>query len=178
MKRTATTLAAAAVCAGALLVPAGSAEAAGNTKCFTGGDGRTGTCYTVGPVAKHSVVVEAVPLVNNSSRTVKASCAFTQTITKSIETGISSNTEVKATLFSLVDASTSITIHKKVTQTASQAVTAGGEITLKPHTSITCERTYGYVVSTVTRKVWHDATTTIKKFTVRIPSNLGVTFVD
>lgn len=132
----------------------------------------------VSPVTKHTKVVEAVPLVNHSSKTATMHCGFTQTITRSFSAGVELSETIKAHIFFLVDAETSIKVSMNVSQTASAATSAGGSIVLKPGQSVTCERTYGYVTSTVTRHEWHGLSGTSKKFITKIPSSLGVTLVD
>lgn len=166
-----------AMALGGVLAVAGPAAAA-RTQCAKGSGTHSGRCYTVGHVNHVVKVVEAVPLQNRSNHTVHAHCSFTQTITRAQETSQEVSAGVKADLFSFVSADTSYHLTKKVSQTASQATTAGGSVTLKPGQHVTCERTYGYVTTIV--KVYEYSGTRGKHYSVstRIPSYLGARFVN
>lgn len=160
--------------AGSVLVGVLPADAA--TKC-EGGTG-SGRCITVSKVKKHVKVVEAVPLENKSKKTATMSCSFTKTVTKSMTGSVSLSVGIKAKVFVVAEASTSIDLSKSVTQTASSATTAAATVTLKPHESVTCQRTYGYVTANVKQVDRAGSHTDTKKYTVTVPVSLGARIVD
>ena len=160
----------------AAALAATSADAA--TRCLRGSTTYSGRCFTSHRIYRHQRVAEAVPLVNRSRHTATLQCSFTHTITRSLDVGASVSSEVKGTLFGLVDASTSITVHRTVTQTASQATQAGASVRLKPGERVTCERTYGYVTTRVTDKRYSGSHVQQRSYRVRVPSYLGVRLVD
>ncbi|GAB3656103.1 hypothetical protein GCM10027596_09910 [Nocardioides korecus] len=162
-------------------VPA--ADAASTTRCQRGSGMEAGRCFTRSTVYRHLSVAEAVPLVNNSSRTITAHCSFTRTVSRSMSAGADLGYEAKVTIEGLVDAGTSLTLHMSVSQTASQASTAGASVRLRPHQRVTCQRTYGYVTSRIKDHSWwggtgaHPGSRTVYR-TANIPSYLGVRVVD
>lgn len=149
-------------------------------RCLPGSGAASGTCFTFLSSRKHSVAVESVPLVNHSHKVVTLHCDFTRTVSRSVTWGASLTTTAKATLFKVVEASVSATVSRTVSQTAQQATRAGGSVTLRPGQSVTCLRTYGWVVTRV-RKVYWTSNDQIHIETViksKVPSHLGVTVVD
>jgi len=168
-------VAAAALLSASLAAPS-AADAA--TRCLPGSNTYSGRCFTSHRVYRALKVVEAVPLVNRSRRTATFHCSFTRTITRSVAVGVSVSAEVKATLFKLVDASTSISVHQEVTQTASQATQAGLSVRLRPRQSAICQRTYGHVKTRITDTSYSGSRVHRRRYTVKVPSFLGVRLVD
>jgi hypothetical protein len=168
------------VVAVALLVGAiaGATPANAATRCLRGSTTYSGRCFTSHRIFNHLKVVEAVPLVNRSGHAATFHCSFTRTITRSFAVGASVSAEAKATLFGLIDASTSITVQRTVTQTASQATEAGLSVRLRPGQRATCERTYGYVTTRITDTRYSGAVSHRRNYRVRVPSFLGVRLVN
>lgn len=123
--------------------------------------------------------VEAVPLRNKSSQTVTMHCSFTKTISRSVQkkAGLSSTAEVNA-VFGLAKLNVSVNVEKSVTQTASQATTAGGSVVLAPGQKVTCIRTYGHVVTKVKRTDQRNDEKKTRIIKTKIPSSLGVDIID
>lgn len=160
----------------AVAAPSSAAKAV----CYGGTS--SGECYTATSTTKKVKVVETVPLINKSSKTVTANCQFTKSLSFSQSvTATTSGTisaSVKAGIFAGVEASVTSTVSTTLSQTASQATSAGGSVKLKPGQSMKCERIYSTIEATV-KRVQHTSTsskTTIYKTTV--PSTFGVRFVD
>jgi hypothetical protein len=168
------------VIAVALLVGAvaGTTPANAATRCLPGTTTYSGRCFASHRIYHHLRVVEAVPLVNRSAHAATFHCSFTRTITRSFAVAASVSAEAKATLFELVDASTSITVQRTVTQTASQATEAGLSVRLSPGQRATCERTYGYVTTQITDTRFSGLVSHRRKYRVRVPSFLGVRLVN
>ncbi len=154
----------------------GATPAEAATKC-EGGTG-SGRCITVTKVKKHTKVVESVPLENRSSKKATLYCSFTKTISQSITASQSVSGSVKISVFKVVDLSTSIEVSRSLTQTATQATSAGGSVELDPHESVTCQRTYGYVSANVKQVDYTSKKSETKKYTVKVPVSLGVRIVD
>jgi hypothetical protein len=160
----------------ALLGVVCASPAAAATRC-QGGTG-SGRCITVSNVKRHLRVVESVSLENKSSKTVTMHCSFTKTVTRSTTGSISLTIGVKAQIFKVAEASTSIDITNSITQSSSQATTAGGSVRLKAHQSVMCQRTYGYVKASV-KQVDHTSRKSVTKYyTVTIPVSMGARIID
>lgn len=167
------------VTAAALLAAlAGASQADAATRCLRGSGTHSGRCFTSHRIYKHLKVVEAVPLVNRSRHTATFHCSFTRTITRSFAVGASVSAEAKASLFELVDASTTVTVQRTVTQTASEATEAGLTVRLRPGQRATCERTYGYVTTRIRDYTYSGTYSRTRRYKVRVPSYLGVRLVD
>jgi hypothetical protein len=168
------------VIAAALLVGAvaGATPANAATRCLHGSTTFSGRCFTSHRIYHHLRVVEAVPLVNRSRHAATFHCSFTRTITRSFAVAASVSAEAKATLFELIDASTTITVQRTVTQTASQATEAGLTVRLRPGQRATCERTYGYVTTQITDTRYSGSVSHRSNYRVRVPSSLGVRLVN
>jgi hypothetical protein len=160
-----------ALLAGAVL---GATPAEAATRCARGSTTYSGRCFTSHRIYRHRKVVEAVPLSNHSHHAATFHCTFSRTITRSFAVGATVSAEAKATLFHLVDASTSLTLHTTVTQTAAQATEAGVTVRLKPGQHATCERTYGYVTTRITDRRYAGRYSKTRRYSVRVPSSLGV----
>jgi hypothetical protein len=162
--------------AGALLAGAvvGATPAEAATRCVRGSTTYSGRCFTSHRIYRHHRVVEAVPLSNRSHHTATFHCSFSKTITRSFSVGATVSAEAKATLFHLVDASTSISLQTTVTQTAAQATEAGVSVRLRPGQHATCERTYGYVTTRITDRRYAGRYSKTRRYRVRVPSALGV----
>lgn len=155
-------------------------SARARTKCVKGSGTYAGTCYKFLRSTKKVVPVEAVPLRNRSSRTGTFTCSFTRTVSRAVEYGASATSSAEAeAVFGLAKISLSVTVSKKVTQTDTQASTAGGSVTLKPGQSVTCLRTYGSVIMRVQRYTYRGSEVTYDDPSkVRLPAYLGVDIVD
>ena len=158
------------------LVGLGAAPASASTKCT--GDGDAGRCLTASAVKKHVSVVESVPIENDSSKTVTATCAFERTITKGTSASISVTGSVKVSIVKVVDLSTSISVTSEVSQSAATATKIAATIKLKPGQSVTCERTYGYVTAKIKEHWWSGGRDHYRNYTVKVPSYLGARIVD
>ncbi|MBP2416428.1 hypothetical protein ACFFOM_06800 [Microlunatus capsulatus] len=150
--------------------------AAAATRC-QGGTGSS-RCVTVSNVKKHLKVVESVSLENKSSKKVTMHCSFTKSISRTTTGSISLTAGVKAQVFGVAEASTSIDITSSVSQSASQATTAGGSVVLRSHESVLCQRTYGYVKADVKEVTSTSTKSSTRRYTVTIPVNMGVRVVD
>ncbi len=155
-------------------VVAGATAADAATRCLKGSTTYSGRCFESHRIYRHLNVVEAVPLVNRSRHTATFHCSFTRTITRSVAVGATVSSEIKGTLFGLIDASTSIAVHRTVTQTASQATEAGLSVRLRPKQRATCERTYGYVSTRITDTRYSGSRVKRRRYSIRVPSYLGV----
>jgi 3-hydroxyacyl-CoA dehydrogenase len=178
MRRSVLGLLAIVVLVGASFVAAGSAGAARKPQCERGSDEHAGRCFTVGTIVHTVKVVEAVPLNNTSNHVVHAKCDFTQEITKEMSTSQEVQAGVKAELFDFIGADTSYKVTKEVKQSAKEATTAGGSVTLQPGQHIVCERTYGSVSSKVKVYEWDGNKSKHYTVTTHIPSYLGATFTN
>ena len=160
-----------------LVLPTHAAEAA--TRCTTAGPGSS-QCFTATHLIKSVQVVESVPLVNKSKKTVNAHCSFSRTITKSVSAGVDLSATVKGTLFKVVEASTTATVHSSVSQTAAQATTAGGSVSLRPGQQIICQRIYSRIVANIKEVTYYPMPKNSKTrtYSSTTPSSLGVRFVD
>ncbi|MBE7325937.1 hypothetical protein IEQ44_14900 [Nocardioides sp. Y6] len=150
------------------------------TRCLKGSGASGGVCFKLRSTKYRVKRVESVPLRNKSSKKATMHCSFTKTISKSVQrkAGISSTAEVNA-VFGLAKLNVSVNVEKSVTQTASQATTAGGSIVLKPGEEVTCIRTYGHVVTKVRRYAWSgNKMTSDEIIKTKIPSSLGVDIID
>jgi hypothetical protein len=157
---------------------AGAAPASAATRCLRGSNTYSGRCFTSHQIYSHLSVVEAVPLVNRSRHTATFHCSFTRTITRSFSVASSVSAEAKATLFELIDASTTVTVQRTVTQTASQATEAGLSVRLRPGQRATCQRTYGSVTTRIKDTEYTGLHSTSRHYQVRVPSFLGVRLVN
>ncbi len=137
-------------------------------------------CYTVVSMRKRTTTVESVPVVNSSKVKVKASCKFTRTITRTITGTAGYKARAKAGVLKLAEVEGEWSVSASLSQTKSQASEVAGSFTLKPGQKVTCVRTYGYVQMTVDQYDHWDVGNQIrnrKRYTVKVPSSLGVTFV-
>ena len=157
-----------------LLMPV--AAHASTEKCDPNSGSYSGACYTMSTYVKHVTVVQTVPLQNTSKITIKAHCSFTDTITESLHASASVTASAKATIFGAVEVGVSETVSLSVSQTASAATSAGGSFTLKPGQTVTCERIYSNVTTSVVESDYAGSKITTKKYTVTVPSSLGVRF--
>src|SRR3546814_2335528 len=113
------------------------------TVCEKGSGTSSGRCYKQrSAVVKKVRVVDAVPLINRSSKRVTMTCNFSSTITKGITAGGSASvtTSAEASFMKIAKASVSATytLHASVRMSSAQAKSAGGTVTLKrseEHTS-------------------------------------------
>ncbi len=152
---------------------------AATTRCEPGSGTYSGRCYVnTTTVSKKSIVVEQVPLQNWSSKTVTMSCGFTQTVTRSMSGTVSLSATAKATIFGLVDVSTSVSVSMTVSQTASQATTAGGSVVLSPGESVVCQRIYTWVTQGIKETTYSGSYVSTRTYSVTVPSTLGVRLVD
>jgi hypothetical protein len=156
-----------------------AAQRASTTKCAKGSGSYSGRCWKLLKSKVAVVVVEAIPL-ENQTRRKKANmhCSFSRTVSKSVEVGGSVSASVEAGVFSVVKVNVSTTVHKNVSQTATEASSAGGDITLKPGESVVCQRTYGHVIARVRQTTWSGGKTESKVLRAKIPAGLGVRIVD
>jgi hypothetical protein len=152
--------------------------AAAATRC-QGGTGSS-RCVTVSHVKRHLKVIESVPLENTTKKKkVTMSCSFSRSYSRSMTGSITMSAGVKGQVFGVAEASTSIDLSKSVSQTATQATSASGTVTLKPGEAVLCQRTYGYIKADV-----KEVTTTAKKkastryYTVTIPVSMGARITD
>jgi hypothetical protein len=171
MKRLVQSVLAASAVAGSLMLPAAPASAA--TACDPGTGTYSGRCYTTGAITTKSTVVQSVPLINDSKYTVTMNCGFTSTITRSLSTGLSVTATAKATILKVVDLSTSATVSMNLTQTSSQATTAGGSVKLPPGGRVVCERLYGSVTTQIKEVTHTGSKTTTRNYSVTVPSTMG-----
>lgn len=156
-----------------------AAHAASRTACAKGSGTGSGHCWERSTIYKHLKVVEAVPLENRSRRTATMHCSFSRTITRSFTAGASVTSSAKVSIIKLVDAGVETTLHGSVSQTSSQATTAGGTIRLKPGQRVTCQRTYGYVTSRIKDYYYNSkGTHSVRRYAVTIPAYIGVRIVD
>ena len=131
-------------------------------------------------IERKRVIVESVPLENNSKKTVTAHCGFSLTNTKSELFSSSVTAEIKQDIPLVAEVKFSGTFMRSITQTAAQATQAGGDVTLAPGEHLTCNRTYGYTRFSV--HSWDNFGTDTghnqRWFKVRVPSRLGILFTD
>lgn len=148
-------------------------------KCAKGSGSHSGRCWKLLKSQIKVVVVEAIPL-ENKSRHKKANmhCSFSRTVSKSVEVGGSVSSSVEAGVFSVVKVNVTASVHRNVTQTATEASTAGGDVTLRPGESVVCQRTFGHVVARVKQTTWAGSKTESVILKAKIPSALGVRIVD
>lgn len=192
MKKILTAVAATVLVASALgaPAPAGAAQSEGaqtykvakkgnKTVCAKGSGSHSGRCWKLLKSGKKVVVVEAITLENKTKKKkVNMHCSFSRTVSKSVEVGGSVSGSVEAGVFSVVKVNVSTTVHKNVSQTATQASEAGGSVTLKPGESVVCQRTFGHVVARVRQYTWSGNKSEVKILRAKIPSYLGVRVVD
>ena len=194
MKKLLTALATAALLASGLVSPAsastkdasaGASRVAAlqqdpRTVCQEGSGTQSGRCWKLLESRSKLVVVEAIPLENKTRRKKSnMHCSFSRPVSRSVTVGGSVSASAEFGVFKVVKANITVTVHRDVTQTASQASTAGGSVVLKPGESVVCQRTYGYVWARVKQYTWsggRDAETIILKS--KVPANLGVRIVD
>ena len=149
-------------------------HAAGYTRCV--GGTYSGTCSEYLSSVGRSVYVEAVPLVNRSPYTGTFRCGFSTTVSRSLTASVSLTYEEKVSLLTVVDVSVSANVSMSITQTASQATSAGGSFTLRPGQRVTCYRTYGYVNAIVRERQYAGCrVVSVRDVTTAVPSYLGVT---
>ena len=150
------------------------------THCQKGSGTQSGRCWKLLESRSKLVVVEAIPLENKTRRKkTNMHCSFSRSVSRSVTVGGSVSASVEVGVFKVVKANVTVTVHQDVTQTATQASEAGGDVTLKPGESVVCQRTYGYVWARVKQYTWsggHEAEVKILKS--KIPANLGVRIVD
>ena len=186
-------LAAAALVATAVPAAAGSADAAertagtgthtlakGRTVCQKGSTTGSGRCWKLLRTRKKLTVVEAIPLENKTRRKrANMHCSFSRSVSRSVDVGGEVSSSVEAGVFKVVNVNVTATVHRSVTQTAEEASTAGGDVTLRPGESVVCQRTYGYVVARVRQYTWSGGTQSqVKILRAKVPANLGVRIVD
>lgn len=185
MKKLAAAIAAAVVVAATLSAPT-AADASvhhtakkNKTVCQKGSGTHSGRCWKLLKTKKKLVVMEAIPL-ENKTRHKKANmhCSFSRTISRTVEVGGEVSSSVEAGVFKVVNVNITATVHRNVSQTAEEASSAGGDITLKPGESVVCQRTYGYVVARVRQYTWSGGKSEYKILKSKIPANLGVRIVD
>ena len=157
-----------------LSATAGPASAKNITKCVKGSNEYAGRCYKVISSKKKVVVIEAIPLENDSSHKVTVHCSFSRSISKSVSYGASLSASAEASFFSVVKVSVTASVSKEVSQTASEASEAGGSIVLKPGQSVNCLRTYGVVTARVRETTYNGSNIKHRILKAKVPSYLGV----
>ncbi len=147
--------------------------------CTRASDSTAGRCWELLKSRKRLAVVEAIVLENRTRRKkVNMHCSFTRSVSRTVEVGGSVTGSVKAGVFKVVEVNVSTTVHRNVQQTAEQASSAGGDVTLRPGESVVCQRTYGYVVARVRQITYSASVVTTRVLTAKVPSNLGVRITD
>lgn len=184
MRKLVLSLVALAVAATLALLDTSPAAAAYKTVCEPGSGTSSGKCYKqMSAVIKRIKVVDAVPLINASSKTATMHCSFSSSVTREITLGgsasISGGAEVSLLKIASASVATTYTLEASVTMSATQAKEAGGSVTLKPGEKVVCQRIYSHVTFTVkpytysgTQVFWGT------EKSVTVPSSLGVRIVD
>ncbi len=184
MRKLSLSLLAVVIAAALALFDTTPATAAYKTVCERGSSTSSGRCYKqMSSVVKRVKVVDAVPLINRSSRKATFHCAFSSSVTREVTLGgsVSVSASAEASLMKIASASvsTTYTLDAHVTMSATQAKEAGGSVVLRPGQKVVCQRIYSHVTFSV-RPYTYSGTTirwgTTKSVTV--PSSLGVRLVD
>ena len=184
MRKIILSLLAIAVTAALAVINTSPAHAAYRTECEPNSNTSSGRCYEqMTAVVKNVKVVDAVPLINASRKTVTMSCSFSTSVTRDITLGgsaaVSGGAEISLLKIASASVQTTYTLSASVTMSATQAKEAGGTVTLKPGERVVCQRIYSHVTFSV-RPYTYNGTKVTRGTTksVSIPSTLGVRIVD
>jgi len=162
-----------------IFVIASSQPASASPTCYKH-DNNVTDCIVVSLIERRRVIVESVPLENNSSKTVTMHCSFSRAITKEESTTAEVSSSIEMEIPMTAKATIGGSFSRTKTQTATQATEAGGEVTLKPGQSVTCNRTYGFARFKV--HSWQNFGTdryhNNNYYRAKVPSYLGVLITD
>lgn len=163
-----------AIAFGAALSVPGTANAASNCQ----GGTSSGRCVETTNVASKQVVLDRVPLINDSPYAATMSCSFSGTATSSLTTSATVSAEVKGQIPLAVEATAGVSASVEVSASASQTSSAAGSVTLQPGQSVTCER-LATVYTTSVHSYSYNGTSTfdVRDFTAEVPSTIGARIV-
>ena len=170
--RTSVSVGLSVVVAGLLSAPAQAA-----TSCS--GTSYAGTCYTTLASGETSSVVESIPISNTSDLDAVVSCAFSQTVTKTMTavgpSGLPAPAPLRAGIFAGVQATVGLPLATSISQTGPQAAPGSAAFSLPSGRSVSCDRLYREVTATVeVRSHSGSASSKVGTYRTTIPSSLWV----
>jgi len=165
---------AAALALGAAVSLPGTAAAAANCQ----GGTSSGRCVETTDVASRQVVLDQVPLTNDSPYAATMSCSFSGTVSSSLSTSATVSVEVKGQIPLAVEATAGVSASVEVSATASETSTAAGSVVLQPGQSVTCQRVASVYTTTVHSYSYNGTSTfDVRDFTAEVPSSIGARIV-
>ncbi len=160
------------------------AAAAYKTVCERGSSTGSGRCHQQrSAVIKRVSVVDAVPLINRSSKRATLHCNFTTSVRRDITLGgsvaVTGAAEVSFLKIASASVSTTYTLHASVSMSSESSKEAGATVTLNPGERVVCQRIYSYVSFSERTYTYSGTKVTYQPVkTVTVPSNLGIRIVD
>lgn len=154
---------------GAVALP-GTASAA--TDCQ--GGSYSGHCVETTNVVSGEIVLDTIPLQNNSPYGATLSCTFTQSVSAELSATTSVSAEVSGQIAGAVSASVGATASVSVTASASETSSAAGSVYLEPGQSVVCQRFASVYTTNVHEYDYSQSGTSNERdYSATVPSTIG-----
>ncbi len=154
---------------GAIALP-GTASAAANCQ----GSSYSGHCVDTTNVVSGEIILDTVPLQNNSPYTATMTCSFGQSATAELSATATVSAEVSGQIVGAVKATAGVSASVSVTASASASTEAAGSIELGPGQSVVCQRFASVYTTNVHEYDYSQSgTSNERNYSATVPSTIG-----
>lgn len=162
---------------GALAIAFGSAIALPSSASAASdcqGGSYSGHCVETTNVVSGEIVLDTVPLQNNSPYTATMTCSFSQSVSAELSTTASVSAEVSGQIVGAVEATAGVSASVSVSASATEGTEAAGSVELGPGQSVVCQRFASVYTTNVHEYDYSQSGTSNERdYSATVPSTIG-----